>query len=169
MAGNRLRPRGGSYVLRSPILKWRPNLRVLPAGSKRLCVSSRSIARRQPRPFRSECRRKTEGDMFKSKAPENDKNAAANAAEVVGRTVQQQHSVVEQPPARPEATTKAGTRSSIGAGMAIVGNIECDGPAQGLGQIKRQVPASDHLIGHAAQAEGTATAQDLPAGSRGIR
>src|SRR6266446_5893707 len=83
MAGNRLRPRGGSSVLRSPILKWRPNLRVLPSGSKRLCVSSRSIARRQPRPFRSECRRKTEVDMFKSKAPENDKNAAANAAEVV--------------------------------------------------------------------------------------
>src|SRR5262245_29368015 len=40
--------------------------------------------------------------MFKSKAlekdPEKDKDAAANAAEVVGRTVQQQQSVVEQPP-----------------------------------------------------------------------
>jgi hypothetical protein len=32
MADNRLRPRGGSSVLRSPILKWRPNLRVLPSG-----------------------------------------------------------------------------------------------------------------------------------------
>ena|SRR6266516_2227981 len=30
--GNRLRPRGGSSVLRSPILKWCPNLRVLPSG-----------------------------------------------------------------------------------------------------------------------------------------
>jgi hypothetical protein len=39
--------------------------------------------------------------MFKSKAPEKDKNAAANAAEVVRRTVQQQqHSVVEQPSPR---------------------------------------------------------------------
>ena len=36
--------------------------------------------------------------MFKSKAPEKDKDAAADAAEVVGRTVQQQQSVVEQPP-----------------------------------------------------------------------
>ena len=44
---------------------------------------------------------KTEVDMFKSKAPEKDKNAAANAAEVVRRTVQQQqHSVVEQPSPR---------------------------------------------------------------------
>src|SRR5260370_23452578 len=43
---------------------------------------------------------KTEVDMFKSKAPQKDKDAAANAAEVVGRTVQQQHSVVEQPPHR---------------------------------------------------------------------
>src|SRR5258706_11411953 len=161
MAGNRLRHRGGSYVLRSPILKWRPNLRVLPAGSKRLCVSSRSIARRQPRPFRSECRRKTEVDMFKSKAPENDKNAAANAAEVVGRTVQQQHSVVEQPPARPEATTKAGTRSCIGAGMSIVGNIECDGPAQVFGQIKGELRASDLLIGDGANIEGSVIAQDV--------
>src|SRR5258708_37652692 len=105
--------------------------------------SSRSIARRQFWPFRSECQRNTEVDMFKSKAPENDKNAAANAAEAVGRTVQQQHSAGEQPPARPEATTKAGTRSCIGAGMSIVGNIECDGPPQVCGQIKCEQPASD--------------------------
>ena len=99
--------------------------------------------------------------MFKSKAPENDKNAAANAAEVVGRTVQQQHSVVEQPPARPEATTKAGTRSCIGAGMSIVGNIECDGPAQVFGQIKGELRASDLLIGDGAQVEGRVIAQDV--------
>src|SRR5882724_3071586 len=99
--------------------------------------------------------------MFKSKAPENDKNAAANAAEVVGRTVQQQHSVVEQPPARPEATTKAGTRSCIGAGMSIVGNIECDGPAQVFGQIKGELRASDLLIGDGAQIEGSVIAQDV--------
>ena len=59
--------------------------------------------------------------MFKSKAPEMDKDVAANAAEVVGRTVQQQQSVVEQPPARPGPTTNAATRSCIGAGMSIVG------------------------------------------------
>ena len=53
---------------------------------------------------------------FKSKAPEKDKNAAANAAEVMERTVQQQHSVVEQAGARPEPTTKAGTGSCIGSG-----------------------------------------------------
>jgi hypothetical protein len=54
--------------------------------------------------------------MFKSKAPEKDKNVAANAAEVVGRTVQQQQSVVEQPPPRREPTTNAATRSCIGSG-----------------------------------------------------
>ena len=34
--------------------------------------------------------------LFKSKAPEKDKNAAANAAEIMGGMVQQQHSVAEQ-------------------------------------------------------------------------
>ena len=57
---------------------------------------------------------------FKSKAPEKDKNAAANAAEVMERTVQQQQSVVEQPPPRREPTTNAATRSCIGSGMSIV-------------------------------------------------
>jgi len=50
--------------------------------------------------------------MFKSKAPEKEKDAATNVAEVVAKTVQQQHSVVEQPPARREPT-KAGTASCI--------------------------------------------------------
>jgi cytoskeletal protein CcmA (bactofilin family) len=99
--------------------------------------------------------------MFKSKAAEKDTNSAANAAEVVGRTVQQQHSVVEQTPARPEATTKAGTRSCIGSGMSIVGNIECDGPAQVFGQIKGELRASDLLIGDGAQVEGSVIAQDV--------
>jgi hypothetical protein len=35
MARNRLLHCGGSFVLRSPILKWRPNLRVLPAGEQK--------------------------------------------------------------------------------------------------------------------------------------
>jgi len=84
--------------------------------------------------------------MFKSKAPERDKDVAANAAEVVGRTVQQQQSVVEQPPPRREPTANA-ARSCIGSGMSIVGNIECNGPAQVFGRIKGELRASDLLIG----------------------
>jgi cytoskeletal protein CcmA (bactofilin family) len=99
--------------------------------------------------------------MFKSKAPEKDQNAAANVAEVVGRTVQQQHSVVEQPPARREPATKAGTASCIGSGMSIVGNIECNGPAQVFGRIKGELSASDLLIGDGAQIEGSIIAQDV--------
>src|SRR5438445_11745636 len=98
---------------------------------------------------------------FKSKAPEKDKNAAANAAEVMERTVQQQQSVVEQPPPRREPTTNAATRSCIGSGMSIVGNIECNGPAQVFGRIKGEVRASDLLIGDGAQIEGTVIAQDV--------
>jgi cytoskeletal protein CcmA (bactofilin family) len=99
--------------------------------------------------------------MFKSKAPEKDQNAAANVAEVVGRTVQQKHSVVEQPPPRREPTTNAGTGSCIGSGMSIVGNIECNGPAQVFGQIKGELRASDLLIGDGAQVEGSVIAQDV--------
>ncbi len=99
--------------------------------------------------------------MFKSKAPEKDKDVAANAAEVVGRTVQQQHSVVEQPPPRQEPTTNVATRSCIGSGMSIVGNIECNGSAQVFGQIKGELRASDLLIGDGAQIEGSVIAQDV--------
>jgi cytoskeletal protein CcmA (bactofilin family) len=98
---------------------------------------------------------------FKSKAPENDKNAAANAAEVVGRVVQPQRSVVEQAAPRPEPTTKAGTASSIGSGMSIVGNIECNGPAQVFGRIEGELRATDLLIGDGAQVEGSVIAQDV--------
>ena len=78
--------------------------------------------------------------MFKSKAPEMDKDVAANAAEVVGRTVvQQQQSVVEQPLPRREPTTNSATRSCIGSDMSIVGNIECNGPAQVFGRIKGEL------------------------------
>jgi hypothetical protein len=59
--------------------------------------------------------------FFKSKAPEKDENAAANAAEVIGKMVQQQHLVVEQVAASPPVP-KAGTSSCIGFGMSIVGN-----------------------------------------------
>src|SRR5499433_1942601 len=103
--------------------------------------------------------------MFKSKAPEKDpekdKDAAANAAEVVGRPAQQQQSVVEQPPPRREPTANAATRSCIGSDMSIVGNIECNGPAQVFGQIKGEVRASDLLIGDSAQIEGSVIAQDV--------
>src|SRR5438876_10446017 len=98
---------------------------------------------------------------FKSKAPEKDKNAAANAAEVMERTVQQQHSVVEQAGARPEPTTKAGTGSCIGSGMSIVGNIECNGPAQVFGRIAGEVRASDLQISEGAQVEGSVIAQNV--------
>src|SRR6516225_1602408 len=89
--------------------------------------------------------------MFKSKAPEKDQDAAANLVEAVGRAVQQQSPVVEQPPARPGPTTNAATRSCIGAGMSIVGNIECNGPAQVFGRVKGELRASDLLIGDGAK------------------
>jgi cytoskeletal protein CcmA (bactofilin family) len=97
---------------------------------------------------------------FKSKAPEKDKNAAANATEVIGRMVQQQHSVVEQVVARPPIP-KAGTGSCIGSGMSIVGKIECTGPAEIFGRIEGELRASELLIGNGAQVEGSVIAQDV--------
>ena len=91
--------------------------------------------------------------MFKSKVPEKEKDVAANVAEVAGTTVQQQHAVVEQPSPRREPTTNAATRSCIGSGMSIVGNIECNGPAQIFGHIKGELRASDLLIGDGANIE----------------
>jgi cytoskeletal protein CcmA (bactofilin family) len=67
--------------------------------------------------------------------------------------LQPQHSVVEQATARPVPTTKAGTGSCIGSGMSIVGNIECNGPAQVFGRIEGELRASDLLIGDGAQVE----------------
>jgi cytoskeletal protein CcmA (bactofilin family) len=99
--------------------------------------------------------------MFKSKAPEKDQDAAANLVEAVGRAVQQQPPVVEQSPARPGPTTNAATRSCIGSGMSIVGNIECNGPAQVFGRVKGELRASDLLIGDGAQIEGSIVAQDV--------
>ena len=100
--------------------------------------------------------------MFKSKTPEKDQDVAANAAEAVGRALQPQHPVVEQSPPKREPTTNAtATRSCIGSGMSIVGNIECDGPAQVFGRIKGELRASDLLIGDGAQVEGSVIAQDV--------
>src|SRR5262249_50040305 len=98
--------------------------------------------------------------MFKSKAPEKEKDVAAKVAEVVASAVQEQNAVVEQP--SPERETRNGaTRSWIGSGMSIVGNIECNGPAQVFGRVKGELRASDLLIGDGAQIEGTVIAQDL--------
>jgi hypothetical protein len=87
--------------------------------------------------------------FFKSKAPEKDRNAAANTAEVIERMVQQQHSVAEQVAASPPAP-KAGTGSYIGSGMWIVGNIECKGQAQVFGRIEGELRGSDLLISNGA-------------------
>jgi cytoskeletal protein CcmA (bactofilin family) len=99
---------------------------------------------------------------FKSKAPEKekDKNAAANAVEVMGEMEHSQRSVVEQGAAGPEPT-KAGMGSCIGSDMSIVGNIECNGPAKVFGRIEGELRASDLLIGDGAQVEGTVIAQNV--------
>jgi cytoskeletal protein CcmA (bactofilin family) len=57
--------------------------------------------------------------------------------------------------------TKAGMGSCIGSGMSIVGNIECNGPAQVFGRIEGELRASDLLIGDGAQIEGTVVAQNV--------
>jgi cytoskeletal protein CcmA (bactofilin family) len=98
--------------------------------------------------------------MFKSKASEKDQSTAANLEEVVGQAVRQQHSVVGHPLGR-EPMTKPGTDSCIGSGMSIVGNIECNGPAQVFGRIKGEMRASDLLIGDGAQIEGSVIAQGV--------
>jgi cytoskeletal protein CcmA (bactofilin family) len=104
---------------------------------------------------------KTELDMlFKSKAPEKDKNAAAKAAEVTERMAPQQHSAAGQGAASPPVP-KRGTGSCIGSGMSIVGNIECNGLAQVFGRIEGELRASDLLISSGAQVEGSIIAQDV--------
>ena len=98
--------------------------------------------------------------MFKSKASEKDQNAATNVAELMQRTVQEQD-VVEQSPPRREPSADAVARSCIGSGMSIVGNIDCNGPAQVFGHIKGELRASDLLIGDGANIEGSVIAQDV--------
>src|SRR6266446_2734051 len=88
---------------------------------------------------------------IKSSAPEQDKTAAANAAEVLAGTVQPH----DQAWARSEPTTKAGTASCIGSDMSIVGKIDCKGPAQIFGRIEGELRASDLLISDGAQVEGS--------------
>ena len=98
---------------------------------------------------------------FKSKSAERDRSTAANADELIGRTVQPSHTVVEQVASGPEptATRKSGRDSCIGAGMSIVGKIECNGPAQVFGRIEGELRASDLQISDGAQVEGNVIAQ----------
>ncbi len=106
---------------------------------------------------------KTGVDMFfKSKAPEPDKNTAANADELMGRTVQPSRTVVEQVASAPElTTTKSEPDSRIGSGMSIVGKIECNGPAQVFGRIEGELRASDLLVGDGATIDGSVIAQNV--------
>jgi len=96
-------------------------------------------------------------NSMKSGVPEKDKYAAANAPEVLGRTVQPH----DQAWARSEPMTKAGTASCIGSDMSIVGKIECNGPAQVFGRIEGELRASDLLISDGAQVEGNVIAQNV--------
>ena len=98
--------------------------------------------------------------LFKSKAPEKDKNAAPHAAEATGKVVQPQHPAAEQVAASPPVPER-GTGSCIGSGMSIVGNIECNGLAQVFGRIEGELRASDLLISSGAQVEGSVIAQDV--------
>jgi cytoskeletal protein CcmA (bactofilin family) len=100
---------------------------------------------------------------FKSKAAEQNRSTAANADELIGRTVQPSRTVVEQVASGPEptATRKSGRDSCIGAGMSIVGKIECNGPAQVFGRIEGEVRASDLLVGDGATIDGSVIAQNV--------
>ena len=97
-------------------------------------------------------------NSFKSKAPGQDNGVAASAAEVIE---QAQRLVVEQFAPKPERTTKTGPASCIGSDMSVVGNIECNGPAQVFGRIEGELRASDLLIGDGAQIEGSVIAQNV--------
>src|SRR5919198_1405423 len=100
---------------------------------------------------------------FKSKAAEQDRSTAANADELIERTVRLSQAVVEQVASGPEptATKKSGRDSCIGTGMSIVGKIECDGPAQVFGRIEGEVRASDLLVGDGATIDGSVIAQNV--------
>jgi cytoskeletal protein CcmA (bactofilin family) len=99
---------------------------------------------------------------FKSKAAEQDRNTAANADELLGRTVQPSRTVVEEVASGPEPmTTKSGPDSRIGSDMSIVGKIECNGPAQVFGRIEGELRASDLLVGDGATIDGNVVAQNV--------
>src|SRR5437667_5800229 len=100
---------------------------------------------------------------FKSKAAEQDRSTAANADQLIERTVRLSQAVVEQVASGPEptATKKSGRDSCIGTGMSIVGKIECNGPAQVFGRIEGELRASDLLVGDGATIDGSVIAQNV--------
>ena len=100
---------------------------------------------------------------FKSKSAEQDRSTAANADGLIGRTVQPSHTVVEQVASglEPMATRKSARDSCIGAGMSIVGKIECNGPAQVFGRIEGELRASDLVVGDSATIDGSVIAQNV--------
>src|SRR5213075_1390864 len=95
---------------------------------------------------------------FKSKA-----STAANADELIERTMRLSQEVVEQVASGPEptATKKTGPDSCIGADMSIVGKIECNGPAQVFGRIEGELCVSDLLVGDGATIDGGVIAQNV--------
>jgi cytoskeletal protein CcmA (bactofilin family) len=92
--------------------------------------------------------------MFKSKGIEKDYNVVAIA--------QPERSAVDQH----TATLVATPVSCIGAGMTIVGNVECSGPAQVFGRIEGELRATDLVIGEGAQIEGSIQAQEVTVSGR---
>src|SRR5262249_25970881 len=101
-------------------------------------------------------------NSFKSKAPESDKNTAANADELLRRTVNLSRAVIEQLPSEPQPTTaKSAPDSRIGSDMSIVGKIECNGSAQVFGRIEGELRASDLLVGDGATIDGSVISQNV--------
>jgi cytoskeletal protein CcmA (bactofilin family) len=94
--------------------------------------------------------------MFKSKP--DDRNGMANGAEI-GRALAQPLGAASAyaGAARAESTPV----SCIGAGMSIVGNVECSGSAQVFGRIEGELRASELMIGEGAHIQGCVIAQEV--------
>jgi len=103
--------------------------------------------------------------MFKSKANDSkaseNQKTAANATPIIPMAAQPQLLSGERDPTSSEANTQGGPPSCIGSGMSIVGNIECNGPAQFFGRLQGEVRASNLVIGEGAQVEGSVIAQEV--------
>ena len=91
--------------------------------------------------------------MFRNKTADDCGNGLANEN---NRTA---------PPGSPAHPVRAGMASGpvscIGAGMSIVGNVECSGSAHVYGRIEGELRASDLLIGEGAQIQGSVIAQEV--------
>src|SRR5262245_23262735 len=97
--------------------------------------------------------------VVESEIPETDSLAVASAVEVPMPAPERPVVAPEVP--RPQPAMHTGPVSCIGSGMAIVGNIECNGPAQIYGRVEGEVRASDLLIGDGAQVDGSVVAQEV--------